>query len=182
MMHVPMFFAVLLVLAVVSGLGFFFFQFRLESASRNRNDVKEPVPVVSPQADRTLVPVVSLQADRTLVPVVSPQVGNQNDSVASHDSVGRVLLFFSSYPSEDHFFFLDMIWPKILSRSDFLSNADILVYVGGTLKGGVRVDQWTRVVQNLPSFRSKRLIHEDENPGFQQGAMKVVSSALHKGW
>ena len=170
MMHVPMFFAVLLVLAVVSGLGFFFFQFRLESASRNRNDVKEPVPVVSPQADRTLVPVVS------------PQVGNQNDSVASHDSVGRVLLFFSSYPSEDHFFFLDMIWPKILSRSDFLSNADILVYVGGTLKGGVRVDQWTRVVQNLPSFRSKRLIHEDENPGFQQGAMKVVSSALHKGW
>ncbi|KAL7535491.1 hypothetical protein ACHAWF_005184 [Thalassiosira exigua] len=94
------------------------------------------------------------------------------------NSLPRVLLFVTTHMSGDHIWFLKSCWPKALSNSLLLRNADIAVYLNsGPQKryGAIQLLNNTFIGQNLT-------VHVRKFASKQKGAMMALSHAMLLHW
>jgi len=94
----------------------------------------------------------------------------------SEGTASNIVLFMTTHLSINHISFLEC-WPsKILTHSQSLASADIIVQTFGNVTPSVK--------SALLAFPNKivRLADLGENPGKQQGAMKGIAEAFRNGW
>eukprot|EP00928_Gymnodinium_smaydae_P051326 TRINITY_DN34865_c0_g1_i1.p1 TRINITY_DN34865_c0_g1~~TRINITY_DN34865_c0_g1_i1.p1 ORF type:complete len:335 (-),score=37.00 TRINITY_DN34865_c0_g1_i1:11-1015(-) len=87
-----------------------------------------------------------------------------------------IVVFMTSYDSEQHMDFLKC-WPsKVMSGKSMLSTADLILYKTGQIRSELKT-----VLAKFPN-RVVKLIHAGTNPGYQSGAIKAVADAFENGW
>ena len=110
--------------------------------------------------------------------------GNNRDGTTGRVMIGnsrqRVLLFVTTYASEEHFDFLRICWPLAVAHSILLQNADVLVFSTGHDLHFGRKRRTNLIEETFPGRNIS--IHIHNNPGYQEGAILAVEEALTNGW
>jgi len=98
---------------------------------------------------------------------------------SSLSSVGRVLLYFTTFPKKQHLQIMTDCWPRLIQKSTLLRNADVLVFLGGKVSPSF-LTEWTTTLQQL--HINATLQYNPANPGYQKGAMKAAHALFQNGW
>jgi len=93
--------------------------------------------------------------------------------------IGRVLLFFTTFPKSQHLEMIRECWPTLIRKSRLLSNSHVLVFLGGIATHNF-VSDWEEALQHLPVNYTLR--YDSYNPGYQEGAMRAAHELFHNGW
>ena len=91
----------------------------------------------------------------------------------------KILLFFTTFPKNQHLTALQDCWPILLNQSKLLKSADIMVLMGGFLSKN-ELNAWkfvTKKIKSNASFQYQKL-----NPGYQEGAMKAMYDLNYNQW
>ena len=124
---------------------------------------------------------VSSPSTRLVVALMGRGKTRPNTTVLSRTSAPheRILLYFTTFPSQQHLQFMQECWPQLIKQSTLLSTADVLVYLGGTVTAAF-LAEWQAAVQHLPINATLR--YDKLNPGYQEGAMRAMHEMLANGW
>jgi len=93
--------------------------------------------------------------------------------------IGRVLLFFTTFPKSQHLKMIRECWPTLIRKSRLLSNSHVLVFLGKVAPHNLLSD-WEEALQHLPVNYTFR--YDPYNPGYQEGAMRAAHELFHNGW
>jgi len=113
-------------------------------------------------------------------------VSNRNFSTSWNASASpalhmhtRVLLYFATYPSQQHLQFMQECWPQLIQQPTLLCTTDVLVYLGGAVKPAF-LEECRAALRQLPVNATLR--YQELNPGYQKGAMRGMHEMLANGW
>jgi len=91
----------------------------------------------------------------------------------------RLLIYFITFPKQQHLEMLETCWPALISRGKLLSFADFLVFLGGKATGE-ELSRWRSAIGKLGV--NATLQHDPTNPGYQAGAMRAMHVLMQNGW
>jgi len=91
----------------------------------------------------------------------------------------RVLLYFTTFPKQQHLDMMRSCWPSLLSAGKVLQGADVLVFLGGEAEPAF-IARWRAEVQKLAA--NTTVVHDAWNPGHQLGAMRAMHLLMNNSW
>jgi hypothetical protein len=99
-----------------------------------------------------------------------------------NSSMPRVLLFVTTYPSDEHVSFMKC-QAELLARTQMLKEAHVLLHVGLSSQRHrpfLSHEAWRKLLDAWPMH--KKMVRFSTNPGKQQGAKRALHEALTFGW
>lgn len=114
-----------------------------------------------------------------------PGAGLADQDKASIASVGKVLLFMTTYGPPDHMSMLKG-WPTVMRGQPMLTSADILLYACGDQDKTKEIHLpdkgvFEELLGHFPN-KNRELYYSYDNPGYQTGAVKAAFLGFDKGW
>lgn len=103
-------------------------------------------------------------------------IDSQRMQQTSRTNVGglRVLTFITSHFSPDHIRCLQNRWPNVIAHSRLLQNSDFLVFATGPTN--------QTLLKQIFGNSTNLHIHEEPNPGYQEGAILALKIAAERRW
>lgn len=117
-----------------------------------------------------------------------PAGANRNGTVAhtvasrapqAHARPGRVLLYFTTYPKQQHLNYMRTCWPRLLRDFALSRSVDVLVFLAGKASEGF-LAEWKEAVRRLPV--NATFYYDSLNPGYQPGAMRAMHVLVQNNW
>lgn len=100
-------------------------------------------------------------------------------------TVGRVLLYMTTYDNPKHLHALQSCWPTLFAKSTLLSDAALLVYIDGEVAD---IAAWASAVHSLSQMGRLERSPQNETVGefiahgYQPGAMYAMYRPFEHGW
>lgn len=133
-----------------------------------------------------MCPMVNIILFMTMAVPVSGMAFNarrlETPNARTNASMPRVLLFVTTYPSDEHVSFMKC-QADLLSRTQMLKEVDVLLHVGEPPAGastGLSREAWRELLDAWPMH--EKTLKFSTNPGKQRGAKKAMHEALTLGW